>query len=245
MKWIINNLYKYLKARPIRYNRYVLRLKNEILNYDYRENAIYLFMDYIRSNRIKGDYLEFGVSEGNTFIAAYHFAKAMGKNLEKMRFVGFDSFEGLPEIKGIDKKGFEHFREGSYSFDYASLVKRLKSSGVRGDKIKIIKGWYSDTLNKKTLEEESLKKAAIIYVDCDLYESTLLVLDFVKSLIQEGTIIAFDEFYGFRGDPNRGEQKAFSNWLKKNKDIRAVELIKFGWGGNSFILRKKEKKTVI
>ncbi|MCG2718374.1 MAG: methyltransferase, partial [Nanoarchaeota archaeon] len=75
---------------------------------------------------------------------------------------------------------------------------------------------------------------------CDLYESTVLVLDFITEYIQDGTIIIFDDWFSFRGNPNRGEQKAFKEWLKKNPSIKTTEFYRFGWHGNSFITHRDQ-----
>ena len=40
-----------------------------------RENMIRIAMEYVKSSKIEGDYLEFGVHMGATFQAAYHFAQ--------------------------------------------------------------------------------------------------------------------------------------------------------------------------
>ena len=52
-------------------------------------------------------------------------------------------------------------------------------------------------------------------IDCDLKESTKLALEFIKPAIQEGTIILFDDFVFFKGNENKGEYGAFSDFKKK------------------------------
>ncbi|MBS3066966.1 hypothetical protein J4205_04010 [Candidatus Pacearchaeota archaeon] len=246
MSWLKSKLkeaYKYLKLNPFRFKPYYTYL-HEFFNYTEREKVLYNIMDYARSSKLEGDYLEFGLSEGSTFIPAFHFSQSMGKNLKKMRFIGFDSFEGLPSIRSLDKKGFKHFREGDYKFPYRSFVDRLKKSKVDLRKVHLVKGWFEKSLNEKTRNSLKLKKAAIIYIDCDLYESTVPILNFIKQFLQEGTVIIFDDWFCFRGDPNRGEKRAFKEWLKNNPGLMAIEFIRFGWGGNSFIMRKKNSKKV-
>jgi O-methyltransferase len=55
--------------------------------------------------------------------------------------------------------------------------------------------------------------------------------------LQTGTVIAFDDWFCFKGDPGKGEQRAFREWLEKNSAFDAIEFHKFGWSGNSFIIR--------
>jgi len=102
----------------------------------------------------------------------------------------------------------------------------------------IVPGWYKDTLNDETKKKLNIKKASIIYIDCDLYESTVPVLNFITDYVSNGTIIIFDDWHAFHGDPDLGEQRAFREWLGRNPSIKATEWQKVNWKTNSFILRK-------
>ncbi len=244
LKQKLKNSYKNLKFKPFRYKSFFSHI-NELFGYTEREKFLFKSMDYLRSNKIEGDYLEFGVSEGNTFISSYHIAQTMGKNLRGMRFIGFDSFEGIPPIKNkLDKEGFKHFHEGDYAFPYKSLIKRLKKSKISLTKTYLVKGWFEKTLNLETKKKLKIKKAAIVYIDSDLYESAVKVLDFVQDILQEGSLLVFDDWFCFRGNPDRGEQLAFKEWLKKNPQFEPIEFQKFGWYGNSFIVRERNRKKI-
>ncbi|WP_044252706.1 hypothetical protein [Isosphaera pallida] len=52
----------------------------------------------------------------------------------------------------------------------------------------------------------------MIDVDCDLYSSAKVVLEFITPLMVDGTILIFDDWYCFRGHPQRGERAAFAEW---------------------------------
>ena len=67
------------------------------------------------------------------------------------------------------------------------------------NRVKIIPGWYSEVLNENTKKKLQIKKAAIVYVDCDLYESTVPVLDFITDYPVDGSILIFDDWNSFRG----------------------------------------------
>ncbi len=203
-----------------------------------REEMLELATAFSAANQVIGDYLEFGVYTGNSFSLAYHFAQARGMD---MTFYAFDSFEGLPDVRGVDAKGFRQFTKGEYSCSVEDFRNILAKKKVDLTKVHLIKGWYDQTLNAETRASIPLKKAAIIWIDCDLYESTVPVLNFITDLVQDGTIIIFDDWNAFRADPHRGERRAFSEWLAKNPSIFAEEFHRFSWHGNSFILRKTPK----
>ena len=69
----------------------------------------------------------------------------------------------------------------------------------------IIKGWFDDTLNEETLRAHKMDKAVLIHVDVEYYESAKTVLEFVTPLLQNGTVIVFDDWYNYRGNPELGE----------------------------------------
>ena len=69
------------------------------------------------------------------------------------------------------------------------------------------------------------RKAAVIYVDCDLYESTVPVLKFIKPFLQRGTIIVFDDWNCFHGDPDRGERRAFKEFMDKELRLKFEEFV--------------------
>lgn len=191
-------------------------------------------MNYASGCQVAGDYLEFGVSWGNTFIAAFRSAQRCG--LKSMRFYGFDSFAGLPQIQGVDAQGDCEYHKGQYACNLAEFQRRVSQEGVDFSRVKLVPGWYDDVLNDKTKQELQIKKAAVIWIDCDLYESTVPALNFITDYVQDGTIICFDDWFCFKGDPNRGEQRAFKEWLARNPSIRAIEYRKFEAAGHSFIL---------
>jgi hypothetical protein len=193
-------------------------------------------MEFVKFSCIEGDYLEFGVFTGGAFVRAFHSAQA--HSLKSMRFYAFDSFAGLPKVEGIDSN-YGEFKEGDYACDITDFKKNIIASKVDLEKVDIIQGWYNEILNAETKRKIPLKKAAIIWIDCDLYKSTVDILEFITDYVQEGTVLVFDDWFHFKGSPNAGEQKAFREWLGKNNTIGAAEYLKISWKSNSFILYKK------
>lgn len=222
---------------------------------DGTEKLFYKAGSFIAAGKIEGDYLEFGVFSGSTFASAFHLIGEAYRNSympsvwsteqdcierrklwEKMRFIAFDSFQGLPKPRGIDLLSV--FVGGMYSNSEDNFMKYIKSTGVPRDRVVIVSGWFSETLNENTRKEHEFKHAAIVHVDSDLYESAKLVLNFIRPLLVDGTIIIFDDWYNFKGNPNLGEQRAFKEWLDKNPDWIATQYQKEGIFRNSFIMNK-------
>jgi hypothetical protein len=116
------------------------------------------------------------------------------------------------------------------------VIDNLKHRKVDLDRVLLIEGWYQDTCTEQTRERHALKKARVVHIDSDLYESAVDALAFITPMVQTGTIVIFDEYYHFRGDPRKGEACAFAEWLEANPHIIATEYMKeFPWR-NSFLL---------
>ncbi len=215
------------------------RVLAEFLSYSPIENMYFMAMCFVEASKLEGDYLEFGVAKGNSMSLAYNFSKLCGH--KAMKFYGFDSFQGLPEISGVDAKGFRAFEEGQFAHNADAVKENLRKKNVDLSCISLIPGFYNKTLFDQLKNSLSIKKAAVVMIDCDLYESTVPVLDFITDYIQDGTLIIFDDWFCFRADPRRGEQRAFNEWLKKNPHLSTTEYNRYSTGGNSFIIHKNEE----
>lgn len=208
----------------------------QLLRYLPQEEVLNTAMNFAMWSELEGDYLEFGVYAGGRLSSAFHLARR--NNLTDMRFCAFDSFQGLPPITGLDADGFQQFSQGDYSCDRERFEESIRRNRVDRSKVEVVDGWYHETLNDQTKERLGIKAAAIVWIDCDLYESTVPVLDFITDYVQDGTVVIFDDWFCFRGDPERGEQRAFREWLARTPSLRATEFHKFSWHGNSFILNR-------
>ncbi len=174
-----------------------------------------------RGDRELGDYLEFGVFQGSSTTCMYRAATALG--LDKMRFIGFDSFEGLPPQANQEDDNV--FSAGDYYCSLSYTQAYLKENNVDMNRVNLIKGWFDHTCNSETAKEYNIKKAAIINIDCDIYSSTKTALQFCKPFMKDDTIIFFDDWNsGNLADKGLGERKAFEEFLEENKQFKAHEL---------------------
>jgi len=96
---------------------------------------------------------------------------------------GFDTFTGLPE------DWVEGFGKGRFDTTGQSLEFR--------NNCKLHKGLFSETLPGFLAEVKG--PAKFIHIDCDLYASTVDVLNALESRIVSGTVIEFDEYFNYPG----------------------------------------------
>lgn len=182
-------------------------------------------------------YCEFGVANGYTMSSAYHISQ-MYENLKTMRFIGFDSFHGLPKAKSeLDYS--PKWNEGNYAFEEKEVVKYLLISGIPESKFSLVQGLFSDTLNKPTAEKNRIINIAYVHIDCDYYSSAKEALDFIKPYLIDGAVIDFDDYFTFASN-SKGEPLAFSEWLDENGDVESRHFSQYGSGGNSFTVSFKD-----
>jgi len=109
------------------------------------------------------------------------------------------------------------------------------SAILGADRIKVVPGWYNETL--PTLSTDL--RFALVSIDCDLYESTASVLDYLlgEQTYSDGCAVFFDDWYCNRGSPDFGEQKAWADCTAKYK-VRFTDWGPYAIVGRKFILHR-------
>ncbi|WP_170263692.1 TylF/MycF/NovP-related O-methyltransferase [Blastochloris sulfoviridis] len=183
--------------------------------------------------KVEGEYFEFGVFRGRAMIHTYRMARRCGR---PTRFFAFDSFEGLPASAETGEK----LQERQYACSQEQFLDNLKRAGVDISTVHCVKGVFDQSLTPRLQRDLAPSKSAIVWVDCDLYESTVPVLDFIVPFLQTGSIICFDDWFGFGGHPLKGEIRATNEWLARNPLIRLTHYRDFGVSGRSFVVHVSE-----
>lgn len=183
-----------------------------------------------------GSYIEFGIFTGSSFNFAMKANKSLDKVLGKSNcdFIGFDSFQGFGDVQ--DNDNHPRFNDDTFSVDEKKILKNIKKNS-NNQKYQIIKGFYKNTLLKKPIDY-GITKARVIMIDCDLKEPTTLALNFVKEILQKGTIILFDDYIFYKGDEKKGEHGAFEEFKAKNPSIKFRPAFEYGYGSKAFIVTK-------
>lgn len=190
-------------------------------------NMINMAFGYCANNKIAGDFAEFGVFRGHTTIEAWKASQR--HSLHAMEFWLFDSFEGLPEVGGEDRGG--PFQSGQFSFTRKDYERNLRRSGVDFERVRIVPGFFDQSLKDVSTD----RRFSVVWIDCDLYESTVPVLEWLTGKLVDGAVICFDDWFTFSGRADKGEQKAVAEWLAKYPQISLTPYRDFHWGGKSFL----------
>ncbi|WP_198135162.1 TylF/MycF/NovP-related O-methyltransferase [Rhodopseudomonas palustris] len=186
----------------------------------------YLFLCIARfanvNRPIEGYYMEFGCFSAKTMRLAYD----SFHHLFDWQYIGFDSFEGLPEIAAIDRQ--EAWQKGKLATAEENFVRICRRHGIPAEQLRTVKGFYSESLTPRLAQELLPRKAAVIYVDCDLYLSTVPILSFAVDFLQVGTIIVFDDWNCFVADPDRGERRAWREFREAHPRFRFEPFVQTG-----------------
>lgn len=225
-------------ARRIAYSLPVLKLRRTVdafvdNRFSERGMITQAFV-FAHLNAIAGDYFEFGLWQGRTFLHAWRMKKLYG--FKDMHLWGFDSFQGLPTVKPAED---EIWSTGQFSCSELKFRAILASQGVRKEEFTLVAGFYDQSLNDAQHAAMSGRKAAIVYIDCDLYESTVPVLSFIEPYLVDGTIVCFDDFYCYGGKRDQGEQQALREFLKARPDIEFQKYLTYCPVGQSFIVQRR------
>lgn len=220
--------------KPFRILADRLLRQGEFFERQARSDLIHQAFITLGFNAIEGDYLEFGSATATTFIYAARASKR-DRHMER-KLWAFDSFAGLPLAEGPED---EHPRwlAGTMKTGIEEFKSICRSANITN--YGIVPGFYSETLRNKSNEFFPEKSIAFVYVDCDMYSSTLEVLRFILPRLRHGMIIAFDDYWCYSTENLSGERKAFLEILKPSDQWHFEPYIQFGWSGMSFVVEKK------
>ena len=129
-----------------------------------------------------------------------------------LSYVGFDTFEGLPD---------PWVRNGEIYFERKHFSTKGKlPKGWEATKVKLYKGNVFDKENEISIElSKSTHGKRIFIFDFDLLDPTKFVLDIIKKSWISGDILFFDE-----GFDSSGEMQLLDELLQKNGNWKVV-----GW----------------
>jgi hypothetical protein len=190
----------------------------------------------LRWGLIPHNYYEFGTGWGDSLrkylSAVRSYCRAADKDDLGFNVVVFDSFEGLPEsVAEADRN--PNWSKGVYAYRLDHITRLVHRSGFRG-KFRPVKGFFGDSLTNELRNELKVIPPSIVNIDVDYYSSAATVLGFLGPILQNGTILYFDDIYDFFGSPKKGELRAIAEFTASN----AVSLTPYYLHGISYLFGK-------
>lgn len=191
---------------------------------------------FVNYEGVPGDYVEFGMFEGASFISALHaHLGSRGPIPTERRFWGFDSFEGLR----FDDEPQRHHQlgQGAFQTDRERVEQRIRRAFGGRAEWHIVQGFLEDTLAANGgIEKLGIEQVAVAMFDLDLEEPTRIALREIRPALQEGSVLVFDEPFFFKGNPQRGEAGALKEFRAQNPDLTLRRYCDYGFGGRVYIV---------
>lgn len=173
------------------------------------------------ANIFLGNYYEFGVYTGTTMLTLHRALRAVSRTTRLVRPVklyAFDSFKGLPRARSLyDQTPF--WKEGQYACSEQEFLRIVRSHGVDLDDVVCVPGYFEDSLTPQLAESLVREKPSLITIDCDLYSSTVTVLEWLRPLLRHGTLLYFDDIWSFCGHPEFGELRAIMEFNTRGEGL--------------------------
>jgi hypothetical protein len=219
-------------------------LRHQLIESDIRYGAFQKVIRFINYEMVEGDVFEFGVYTGRSLallqIANEEYLKNSIHKVDFSRdFFGFDSFMGM------FKTNHPRWKDGSFSVNHSWHPTIRVGEQITKNKVieffdvlelkppVLVEGDFEKS--KKVFFGSYSKKAALIHIDCDTYENTKVVLANIKDTLQEGTILMFDDWFNYKGNPRMGEARAFNEFRNDLGKFSFVEYFDYGTFCKAFI----------
>jgi len=220
------------------------KIRRELVRENYRRKALKAYRKYQnftmvselqfcenillakQVEQIKGCVIECGVWKGGMIAGL---TTVLGQN---RKYHLFDSFEGLPEAAEIDGKLAKRWQadtKGAFYYDNckASEEDAFNTMKLTGVPFQIHRGWFEKTIPQFIINEP----IALLRLDADWYDSTMICLDYFFPHIAKGGMIIIEDYYIWEGC-----SKAVHDFLSKTKSNHTIHESR---GGICFIKNYK------
>ncbi len=155
--------------------------------------------------KIPGVIVECGVWRGGSSIAMLLAQREAFGHVERSVHM-LDSFEGLPDVTLRDGPLAKRWKEEAAPERYYDNCKAsldelkavLGTMGFRDEEYRIWPGWFASTLPSlvETIQGQGI---ALLRLDGDWYDSTLVCLEQLMPLVSEDGVVIIDDYYAWDG----------------------------------------------
>ena len=210
-----------LKNAHYSFSYMLMHFKNRVLQLNPYEGMIFFSLErfflggYLTRKFIPFNYYEFGVAGGdsakNYVRGLYWFSKYKKIHMEDFHMFLFDSFEGMPPAKNEQESGATY--EGQFKNPLNAVKQRLNAEKSRIN-LHFIKGFFEESLTPELLKTLKKNPPSLVRIDVILFSSAMTVLNFIKPILQNGTIVYFENIDAYLNSPFKGEICALNKFNK-------------------------------
>jgi hypothetical protein len=140
---------------------------------------------------VPGDLIETGVWCGGVCIFMRGILAAHGCT-DRTVWIA-DSFQGIPETTAashaFDQRVGLHRANGVLAVSLAAVQDNFAHYGLLDEQVRFLPGWFKDSLPAAPVE-----RLAVLRLDGDLYESTMVALDHLYPKLSPGGFVIVDDY---------------------------------------------------
>jgi O-methyltransferase len=170
---------------------------------------------------VPGDLLEAGVWRGGASIFMRAALQAYG---DSDRIVwAADSFQGLPPPdpeQYPSDAGDTFFQNPHLAVPLAEVEANFRRYGLLDRRVRFVQGWFRDTL-----PHVPLTQVAVLRLDGDMYESTLVALEALYDKVTVNGYVIVDDYYAVPTGAGRATDD-----FRSQRGIEE-QLVRIDWGG--------------
>ena len=168
--------------------------------------ALFRSIRYLHQNFLKGDIVECGVWQGGSTMIALHALRHFG--IDDRRVWLFDTFAGMTEPSALDidchgqsaeilMDESADRKETELVWAHASLDEVRRNIASTGYDPALVEFVVGDV--RKTLRMPAMESIALLRLDTDFYDSTLIELDMLYPRLIEDGVLIVDDFGHWQG----------------------------------------------
>lgn len=191
----------------------------------------------VLDQKIPGDLVECGVWKGGSSFLMADILRRRGVRDRKVWM--FDSFEGLPPPSELDgEKALEYTSDPTdpHYFDNcaANMAEVEQSASHLGltPWVQLVQGWFEESL---PVTKDRIGAIALLRLDGDWYESTLVALEHLFDQVSPGGFIVIDDYHSWEGCAI-----AVHEFLASRKLGTPITTVSDEWGSHSAFFRKPQ-----
>jgi hypothetical protein len=150
-----------------------------------------MLVERVIQQQIPGDLIETGVWRGGACILMRAVLNAY--NVKNRRVWVADSFEGVPAPDLANypaDRDSDYHKYGDLSVPLETVRRNIEKYGLLDDQIVFLKGWFKDTL-----PAAPINRLAVLRLDGDLYESTIVALNALYNKLSIGGYVIVDDYH--------------------------------------------------
>ena len=164
-----------------------------------RINELFDSLEYIRLNKIEGDFIECGVWKGGNILGIIEYLSY--HNMLDRKVWLYDTFQGMTQPEEVDvdlsnNKASDILHHVLCYSSLAEVIDNLSVSNFPKENIKYVVGDICETLNYYF---NIPNKISLLRLDTDWYKSTKKEMDILYPLLVDKGVLIVDDYGHWRG----------------------------------------------